>query len=194
MTVFIPLATDRTPQLLRDCSVRWLLLHVVTDAPVRQTITHCNGVTSWTVLLFGALRKHSCITCPRDLNAQKKQTSQTQAVILTCFSSVQLISITAIGCSVFSTIWICLGRQSEHLEQHVTFFLGFMHSGCLQFHNSPAFVSTEPMSDIFDRGRQAETSTYTMIKLIYCILIWSLRIIFLCGRGCHRPLTEWLCC
>lgn len=122
VTVFIPLATDRTPQLLRDCSVRWLLLHVVTDAPVRQTITHCNGVTSWTVLLFGALRKHSCITCPRDLNAQRKQTSQTQAVILTCFSSVQLISITAIGCSVFSTIWICLGRQSEHLEQHVTFF------------------------------------------------------------------------
>lgn len=43
-----------------------------------------------------------------------------------------------------------------------------MHSGCLQFHNSPASVSTEAMSDIFDRGRQAETNTYTMIKIIYC--------------------------
>lgn len=95
--MFIPPATSRAPQSLWDCSVRWLLLQVVTEAPVRQTITHCNGVTSWTALLLAALRKRSCITCPRDLNAHRKQASQKQAVTPTSFYSTQSISIAAIG-------------------------------------------------------------------------------------------------
>lgn len=99
--MFIPLATSSAPPSLRDCSVRWLLLQVVTEAAVRQTITHCNGVTSWTVLLLAALRKRSCITCPRDLNAHRKQASQTQTVRLTSFYSAQSISIAAIECSAF---------------------------------------------------------------------------------------------
>lgn len=122
--MFIPLATSRAPRSLRDCSVRWLLLQVVTEAPVRQTITHCNGVTGWTVLLVAALRKRSYITCPRDLNAHRKQASQKQAVILTSFYSTQSISIAATGCSAFFPVWIQQGRLSEHLQQHLTSILG----------------------------------------------------------------------
>lgn len=107
------------------CSVGWLLLRVVTEAPVRQTITHCNGVTSWTALLVGALSKHSCITCPRDLNAHGKQASQEQAVILTRFYSTQSISISAIGCSAVFTIWSQQRRLGKHLRKHISSIFGF---------------------------------------------------------------------
>lgn len=65
--------------------------------PVRQTITHSNGVTGWTELVVKALRKQNCITCPRELNALRKQTSEEQAVTATSFRSTHSISIESLS-------------------------------------------------------------------------------------------------
>lgn len=56
------------------------------------------------------------------------------AVILTYFFSLQLISITAIGSSASSAIWICLARQSEHL-QRLRWLSAHLGSRWLQFSN-----------------------------------------------------------